>query len=89
MKTNAYGFPVFEDDDFMIDTSAPSFDQNRMTDTTAVSQQLRFEKAKEIAAEARARNFPPPCECRECNSIRNLPSVLRILAKWVPMDRGA
>lgn len=36
--------------------------------------------ARHIAADVRARNFPPPCMCETCVSVRNLPAVLRILA---------
>lgn len=36
--------------------------------------------ARHIAADARARNFPPPCMCETCVSVRNLPAVMRIIA---------
>lgn len=92
MKWNAYGFPIFDESDFvedsMVATSLIGFGQDRLDHALEVSRQLRFESAKRIAADARARNFPPPCECRECTSVRNLPAVQRILAKWTPMDRG-
>ncbi len=42
----------------------------------------RLQKAQQVAAEIRARNFPPPCDCKECVSARNLPAIQRILAKW-------
>lgn len=72
----------------MVDTSSPSFDQRLLMNAPAANAMRRFEKAKAIADEARARNFPPPCDCKECTSVRNLPAVQRILAKWVPLDRG-
>lgn len=45
----------------------------------------QLERAKSIAAEARIRNFPPPCQCATCVSVANLPSVMRILSKWTPL----
>lgn len=47
-----------------------------------------LERAKAIAADARARNFPPPCKCTDCIKAANLPAVQRILARWTPMDKG-
>src|SRR4051812_42387366 len=89
MMLNDYGFPVSFDDAFMVDTSSPEFDQRLLMNAPAVQELKRFERAKSIAAEARARNFPPLCDCKECTAARNLPAVLRILAKWTPMDRVA
>jgi len=48
----------------------------------------RAEQARIIAAGARERLAAKPCDCRECQVTRNLPGVLRILAKWTPMDRS-
>ncbi len=45
-----------------------------------------LERAQAMAAEVRARNFPPPCQCATCVSVRNLPAVLRILSAHKPID---
>lgn len=42
----------------------------------------KLSQARHIAADARARNFPPPCMCETCVSVRNLPAVMRILAAY-------
>lgn len=44
--------------------------------------------ARHIAADARARNFPPPCMCETCVSVRNLPAVQRILAAYRVKDES-
>ncbi len=46
-----------------------------------------LERVQQQAAEIRARNFPAPCQCATCVSVRNLPAVQRILALWQPMDK--
>ena len=48
-----------------------------------------LERAQALAAEVRARNFPPPCQCATCVSVRNLPAIQRILAAHKPIDRSA
>lgn len=50
-----------------------------------VDMRIRLDQAQAIADLARARNFPPDCECQACVNARNLPAVLRILAKWTPI----
>lgn len=48
----------------------------------------KFEAARIMASEARQRIEQAPCNCRECIATRNLPSVLRILSRWTPMDKA-
>lgn len=51
-----------------------------MTDAGAMKRAYKLGIARHIAADARARNFPPPCMCETCVSVRNLPAVMRIIA---------
>lgn len=44
--------------------------------------------ARHIAADVRARNFPPPCMCETCVSVRNLPAIQRILAAYRVKDES-
>ncbi len=82
MNRNIYGFPIMDSDEK--DRYAPVIEPV----TPTKKAQDRLGAAKQYAAEARTRNFPLDCDCRMCVSARNLPGVLRILAKWNPMDQG-
>lgn len=59
-----------------------------MTDVNAMKKAEKIGIARHIAADVRARNFPPPCMCETCVSVRNLPAVLRILAAYRLKDKS-
>ena len=77
---NEYGFPIIDNNEKS--RYAPSIEPPAPTPFG----RDRLSAAQAIAEAARRRNFSAPCECKMCVTTRNLPSVMRILAKWKPMD---
>lgn len=63
----------------------PTAWMNTAMSNGTISAMKKAEKlgiARHIAADVRARNFPPPCMCETCVSVRNLPAIQRILAAY-------
>lgn len=59
-----------------------------MSDVSTIKRAEKIGIARHIAADVRSRNFPPPCNCETCVSVRNLPAVLRILAAYRVKDES-
>lgn len=76
---NAFGFPIGEVEEEHVSLMARvlRFGFKEPTKDNAA----RLAAAQALAAEIRERNAPP-CLCDTCVSIRNLPNVQRIIAKW-------
>jgi hypothetical protein len=79
-ERNEFGFPVIEGESLMkqilgVDLFSPSIYN------TPTPQRLKFERAKQYAAEVRERN-KPACDCEACRLNEMLPAVKQIAESW-------